>query len=280
MIDISIIVPCYNQAHFLSNSLQSVLNQTYANWECIIVNDGSPDHTEEVAKEWVNKDARFIYLVKENGGLSSARNFGLKHAKGKWIQLLDADDLLLANKLKDHITHFNNNKNIQISVSGYRYFTDDVRKRKVIGNGFLIPETVILQTDTDVLEVLMQKNPFVISAPLYHQSVFDKVGFFDEELTALEDWDFHTRCALFAIPIEHMGYGIDNITLIRLHGQSMMQNLPHMKQNEQKFYAKRNMLLINFGIKTPDKEKINIWEYRMQQLVPPLIWKLFKKFKK
>ena len=69
-----------------------MLDQTYTDWECIIVNDGSPDHTEEVAKKWLEKDSRFRYIDKENGGLSSARNAGLKEAKGEWIQFLDSDD--------------------------------------------------------------------------------------------------------------------------------------------------------------------------------------------
>jgi hypothetical protein len=74
--DISIIIPCYNQAVFLPDALESVMNQTHLNWECIVVNDGSIDRTEEVALNWVRRDHRFIYLKKENGGLSSARNMG------------------------------------------------------------------------------------------------------------------------------------------------------------------------------------------------------------
>lgn len=89
---ISIIVPCYNQAQYLDECLESVLNQTFSNWECIIVNDGSPDHTEDIAKKWCEKDSRFIYLNKENGGLSSARNAGITIAKGEWILPLDSDD--------------------------------------------------------------------------------------------------------------------------------------------------------------------------------------------
>jgi len=89
---ISVIVPCYNQAQYMDECLQSVLDQTYQNWECIIVNDGSPDDTEEVALQWTEKDTRFIYLKKENGGLSSARNAGIEIAKGEWILPLDCDD--------------------------------------------------------------------------------------------------------------------------------------------------------------------------------------------
>ena len=65
-IPVSIIVPCYKQAHFLKESLQSVLEQTYTNWECIIINDGSPDDTERIAKEWCARDLRFKNLKKEN----------------------------------------------------------------------------------------------------------------------------------------------------------------------------------------------------------------------
>ena len=75
---ISVIVPCYKQVQYLDECLQSVLDQKYQNWECIVVNDGSPDRTEEVAKKWVKKDGRFRYIYKENGGLSSARNVGCK----------------------------------------------------------------------------------------------------------------------------------------------------------------------------------------------------------
>jgi glycosyltransferase involved in cell wall biosynthesis len=96
---ISIIIPCYNQGEFLDETLKSVLKQTYTNWECIIVNDGSSDDTEVIAEKWIEKDSRFIYLNKENGGVSSSRNLGIEKAKGDFIQFLDADDLLADNKI-------------------------------------------------------------------------------------------------------------------------------------------------------------------------------------
>ncbi len=89
---ISIIVPCYNQAQYLPETLQSVLEQEFDRWECIIVNDGSPDDTEAVANEWVTQDSRFKYLKKENGGLADARNFGIRHSSGQYILPLDSDD--------------------------------------------------------------------------------------------------------------------------------------------------------------------------------------------
>lgn len=140
---ISVIVPCYNQAQYLDECLQSVLDQTYENWECIIVNDGSPDHTEEVARLWVEKDSRFKYLYKENGGLSSARNAGIEIATGEWILPLDSDDKigakymqLAAKKFDEDFTiiyceaEFFGEKNIKWDLPVYSY-------RKILINNII-----------------------------------------------------------------------------------------------------------------------------------------------
>jgi len=121
---INIIVTCYNQAHYLDEALQSVLDQTYPDWECIIVNDGSTDYTEEVAQKWVEKDSRFHYLKKENGGLSSARNAGLELAKGEYIQFLDSDDFLVNTKLQLSLQQLDleKNKGVKVVVSNFRMF--------------------------------------------------------------------------------------------------------------------------------------------------------------
>jgi glycosyltransferase involved in cell wall biosynthesis len=104
--EISIVVPCYNQAEYLDECLQSVLDQIYQNWECILVNDGSPDNTEEVALLWTQKDSRFKYLKKENGGLSSARNAGIEKAAGKFILPLDCDDKISVDYVSEAVKVF------------------------------------------------------------------------------------------------------------------------------------------------------------------------------
>lgn len=174
---ISIIVPCYNQAQYLDECLQSVLEQTYENWECIIVNDGSPDYTEQVAKKWLEKDARFKYIYKENGGLSSARNAGLKIAKGDFIQLLDSDDLLENDKLKIQIKVFLDDAEIDISISGYRYFENGNSELKILGRDNFLPEIAVMKNDSDVINLLNVKNPMVISAPLYKKNVLKSLVF-------------------------------------------------------------------------------------------------------
>ena len=96
---ISVVIPAYNAEQFLDETLESVLSQTYENWECIIVNDGSTDNTESIAKKWCEKDARFCYFYKENSGVSDTRNLGIKEARGEYIAFLDADDLYMPNFL-------------------------------------------------------------------------------------------------------------------------------------------------------------------------------------
>lgn len=236
---VSIIVPCYNQAQYLDEALQSVLDQTYNKWECVIVNDGSLDNTPEVAKMWTEKDARFIYLFKENGGLSSARNAGLKIAKGEFIQLLDSDDLLEPEKIRVQVEALVCDPEIDISVSGYRYFDDLTKELKIIGRNNLFPEVVLYKNDRDVKEVLNIKNPMVISAPIYRKGVFEKVGVFDEELVSLEDWEFHTRCALHGMKFQHINVSLYARTLIRLHTKSMMGNDEIMNVGTQLFLKKR-----------------------------------------
>lgn len=97
---VSIIIPCYNQASHLYKAISSLRAQTLTNWECLIVDDGSTDNTAEVTANIALKESRVHLLQKSNGGSASARDFGLKHAQGKFIQFLDADDTIARKKLE------------------------------------------------------------------------------------------------------------------------------------------------------------------------------------
>ena len=91
---ISVIVPIYNVENYLRMCLDSIQNQTYKNFECLLINDGSPDNSAEICREYAAKDSRFRYFEKENGGVSSARNLGMKCANGDYITFVDPDDWL------------------------------------------------------------------------------------------------------------------------------------------------------------------------------------------
>ncbi|MEZ5947471.1 MAG: glycosyltransferase family A protein [Hyphomonas sp.] len=100
---ISVIVPAWNAERYLARTLESIENQTYRNFEVIIIDDGSTDRTSEIARQWASKDTRFHVLQKANGGVASARNAGIEVAKGCLIAPCDADDLWSPRKLEKHL---------------------------------------------------------------------------------------------------------------------------------------------------------------------------------
>ena len=176
---VSIIVPCYKQAHFLSESLQSVLDQTYSNWECIIVNDGSPDNTEIIAQKWCCKDRRFNYLKKQNGGLSSARNAGIEHSTGEYILPLDADDVLHPDYLEKLVPVLTIDKSLGIVSCCTKFFTTDIKKTSFD----LIPQGTYWR-------YLLYVNQ-LIATSLYRKECWEIVGGYDENMKkGFEDWDF------------------------------------------------------------------------------------------
>lgn len=279
---ISIIVPCYNQARYLSEALESVLVQTYSCWECIIVNDGSTDNTEEVSRKWLSQDGRFKYIYKKNGGLSSARNAGLELAAGEYIQLLDADDLLEINKIGHQMAFLSTvEKTAHVLVSGYRYFQDSDTSRELLifGPYNLLPEVAVLSEDKkDLIKLFARTNPMVVCAPLYHKTVFQRIGRFDENLGALEDWDFHFRCVVDGVVFQHSGYLPESKVLIRLHGHSMSANrrnmMRHLRSLQQKHKDNYVFAVENELIETDIKKS----GYRIiKMLVPPILIWLVKK---
>lgn len=172
---VSIIVPCYKQAQYLDECLQSVLNQTYTNWECIIVNDGSPDNTEEVAKKWIERDGRFKYIFKENGGLSSARNAGTEMAEGTFVLPLDADDYISANYLHECLSVISKDSEIRV----------------VYGKAFKFGiENIEWRLSSYSFAKLLEFNMIFCTA-LYRKDDWRKVGGYDVNLKlGLEDWEF------------------------------------------------------------------------------------------
>lgn len=175
---ISVIVPCYNQAQYLDECLQSVLDQTYPHWECIIVNDGSPDNTEEVALEWTKKDTRYIYTKKENGGLSSARNAGLEIVKGEWIQFLDCDDTLETTKFEKSLEFFTKNE-IVISQFNIMAFNKKTKGYNHIENNFL--------NFDNLLKNWGKTFTIPIHCGIFAKSVLANFTF-STEVKTMEDW--------------------------------------------------------------------------------------------
>lgn len=182
---ISIIIPCYNQAQYLEKCLQSVLNQTYTNWECIIINDGSSDNTQEVALDWSKKDERYEYLYKENGGVSSARNFGIENAKGKYIVFVDADDTVDEIFLETYIIHID--KDLEFIVQDFNRINTKGKFNNFLG----YEDTVFCLSKPSQLNQLKYFEGYVCNK-LYKREILNNYNIrFDNSLTLCEDLKFY-----------------------------------------------------------------------------------------
>jgi glycosyltransferase involved in cell wall biosynthesis len=271
---VSIIVPCYNQGRFLAGALNSVLEQQYTCWECLVINDGSTDNTEAVAIGFCKKDARFRYINQPNGGLSAARNIGIRLASGAYIQLLDADDLLEKGKLLAAMDFYvSAAEGRTIVYSSMRYFEHNAPSElKILGRNDFIAhiETHLDDGLNEQRQLLVARNPFVVSASLYPKMLFDAVGCFDEELKALEDWDFHLRCNQAGFTFHHL-YFKGARTLIRLHDDSMMRNQGLLDRSFYHLILKHKIRALPVGSRDTLLQKV------VRNMLPPVFLRLLKK---
>jgi glycosyltransferase involved in cell wall biosynthesis len=222
---VSVIIPAYNYARFISHAIESVQAQTYAAWECIVIDDGSIDGTGEVVEEFARRDARIKYFYQKNKGLSAARNAGIKNSSGAYLQFLDADDLIEAHKIAHQVEYLEQHKDVDIVYSAARYFNDDaIGKRRY--SMHKTDRTWMPQASGDgkrILDFLARGNIMAVNCPLLRKSVVDEIGFFDERMRALEDWDYWIRCATAGKHFQFSDAG-DTRALVRSHPQSLSKS--------------------------------------------------------
>ena len=173
-IKISIIVPCYNQGNFISETLDSVKKQTFHEWECIVIDDGSIDNTRDIVNKFCENDKRIKYIYQKNSGVSAARNNGISIAKGEFILPLDADDLIGDSYIEKALKEFNKNPELKLVYCNARMFG-------AVNKNMQLPKY-------DYNELLW-KNLIFCSA-IYRKSDFAKTKGYDSKLPGFEDWDF------------------------------------------------------------------------------------------
>jgi len=260
---VSIITPCYNYGRFLSETLDSLLTQTYENWECIIINDGSTDETEEVALKFKGLDNRFKYIYQKNKGLSGARNAGLLQAKGKYIQLLDADDLLEKDKLSLQVVLMEVNPKIDLVYSSMILFSSNAIKREY--TSFTLFNNVNVSGKNEVIiNALTDDNFFLPGCVLFKRNLYQQVGEFNESLYGLEDWNYWNRAALLG-----KEFYSDNRTGTRLMCRDHDSNMSKVtvKMLNARIQARLHVMLVTEELKAKNKLQVSI----------PFIKKILKK---
>lgn len=191
-VKLSIIVPIYNKATYLEKSLNSILNQTYDDYEVILVDDGSTDSSPLICKDICKKDARFKYFCKSNGGVASARNYGLKYAKGEYIGFVDPDDYIKEDMFLKLLEKVETN-NADIVACGVLVSENgQLKELKNPSKEYMTPQeaaTHLLRWDGEVSTYLWNK--------IFRKEIVDGIVF-NETLKVGEDTPFIFQCLVNA----------------------------------------------------------------------------------
>jgi glycosyltransferase involved in cell wall biosynthesis len=181
---VSVIIPTYNHAQFVTQAVDSVLAQTYPNVEVVVVDDGSTDQTRDLLSRY---EGQINYIYQENKGLSAARNTGILAAHGDYLLFLDADDLVPPNKLELQVPYLESRSDFGLVYSGWQYINED--GTQVLGEARP-------KKQGQLLKDLLRGTFFCIpGAALIRRECFERVGLFDEALRAEEDTDMWVRLA-------------------------------------------------------------------------------------
>ncbi|MEO1184463.1 MAG: glycosyltransferase [Cyanobacteria bacterium J06636_27] len=188
---VSIVITSYNKAIYLKQAVESVFAQSYSNIECIIVDDGSTDNTEEIVQELIAKYPQIKYFFKQNGGISSARNFGNSKATGEWVQFLDADDWIHEDKIKSQLECLQDFTDKEVfTYSDYQrvYVDKDNQIIKRISHNIAHLSQEELINRLLICPDFLADSPFPLlqQAMLFKKTIFEKYQF-NENLKACED---------------------------------------------------------------------------------------------
>jgi len=212
---VSVVIPAYNAEKYIEEAINSVLNQTFQDFEVIVIDDGSQDSTKEKVLNY--SDSRIKYIYKENGGPSTARNAGIKNAKGEYIAFLDYDDIWMPQKLERQLAKFSLEPDLGLVYSWVQSINPDGSTRFVSEpeNEGWVHNEIILDN--------FQHNG---SIQLVKKECFEKAGYFDESLLNAQDWDMWIRLA------KYYKFGVVKEILVRYRVRSDSLSKRHRRLNK------------------------------------------------
>lgn len=217
MARVAAVIPCYNHGRYLAEAVQSVLGQSFADVECVVVNDGSTDETAQVAASF---GARISYMEHPNSGLCFSRNRAIEATDSEYVAFLDADDSWHPDKLSRQVALMESRGEVGLVHTDGRFLTEDGQGRRILGDA----DPSLLQGE--LFGRLLMGNPILGPSVMVRRSCLGKVGLFDEELGGCGDWDLWLRiCRLWKA-----GYLAEPLLYYRRHTRavSMSEDHDHM----------------------------------------------------
>ncbi|MFC1666594.1 glycosyltransferase family 2 protein [Candidatus Omnitrophota bacterium] len=241
---ISVVIPTFNRAPFLKKAIESVLSQSYQDFELIIVDDGSQDKTHELIARYAS---RIVYIKQRNKGPSAARNLGLQKSKGEFIAFLDSDDWWKKEKLATQICKMQQNPYFLVS------HTEEIWHRKGV---LLNQKKKHKKFPGHIFDKCLPMCVVSMSTAMIRRRLFDDVGFFDETLACCEDYDFWLRAS-----IKHQFLLIDEPLTLKEGGRPDQVSYIHARRMDR-FRIASIAKVLGSGALSHEQEKASIHELR------------------
>jgi len=181
---ISVILSCYNSSHFLNKSIESILSQTFKDFEFIIINDGSSDNTLEIIQSYAAIDERIFVVDQENIGLTKSLNKAIKLSKGKYIARIDADDFSYKYRLMKQYNYLERNRDI-VLLGAQRVINDQINNK--------IFKDKLPITTKEIRKRAIVRNPFFHSLVMIRKDLFKLIGYYDESFQFVQDYELWSR---------------------------------------------------------------------------------------
>ena len=238
---VSVIMPAYNVAPYIGDALNSVLNQTFTDFEVVVTDDGSTDETASVVAPFAARDERVRLLRKSNGGLSSARNHALRHAAGDFFALLDSDDLWDPGFLEAQVAALRSRPDVGIVTANARYLGGPHDGQPARPWPDARPQPTLATIIAD------EESIFIMS--VFRREVYARLGDFDESMRTNEDYDYWLRAAAAGF---HFARQDRPLGQYRIRGDSLSASDERMLAGILRVYAKLAPALEN----RPDERAI------------------------
>lgn len=247
---VSVVMSVYNAQWTLAFAIDSVLQQTYSNFEFIIINDGSTDNTFYILNKYKSQDSRIIVIDQKNQGLTKSLNVGINVAKGEYIARQDADDISLRCRLEKQIHFLENRKDVVLL--GARAF-EISKNKKVIGRFY---------DEEDINEVVFLKNPIVHTSAFFRKNIFQEIGLYNEKFLVSQDFEAWIRLAevgrIAMLDDVLVEYHIHEGSVSSTKRLAQCVNSYRARKNRVNFMKNINLLLYQYSVNYLPNWLVNI----------------------